>query len=71
MSIRLSEDEAWAVIDRGADRNLTTIRRDGMPITLPMWFVTIDRTICFSTPSGTKKVARLCHDPRGVPGGVG
>ena len=35
-----------------------------MPISLPMWFVVLDRTICISAPSGTKKLARLRHDPR-------
>jgi hypothetical protein len=35
-----------------------------MPISLPMWFVVLDRTICIGAPSGTKKLARLRHDPR-------
>lgn len=64
MSIRLSRDEAWEVLARAHTGILTTLRRDGMPITLPMWFVALDRTICFSAPSRTKKVARLRHDPR-------
>ena len=64
MSIRLSADEAWEVLAAAHTGILTTLRRDGMPITLPMWFVALDRTICFSAPSRTKKVARLRHDPR-------
>jgi PPOX class probable F420-dependent enzyme len=43
---------------------LTTLRADGSPITLPIWFVALDQTICFSTPSRTKKVARIRRDPR-------
>jgi PPOX class probable F420-dependent enzyme len=64
MSVRLTPDEAWAVIERAHTGILTTLRRDGMPITLPMWFVAIDRTVCFSTPSRSKKLARLRRDRR-------
>ena len=64
MSIRLSPDEAWDVLQDAHTGILTTLRRDGTPITLPMWFVALDRTICFSAPSRTKKVARLRRDPR-------
>ena len=76
LSVRLTPDEAWDVLERAHTGILTTLRRDGMPITLPMWFVVLDRTICISAPSGTKKVARLqprpaCVVPRGVGGAVG
>ena len=64
MSVRLTPDEAWAVLERAHTGILTTLRRDGMPISLPMWFVVLDRTICIGAPSGTKKLARLRHDPR-------
>ena len=43
---------------------LTTLKADGWPVTLPIWFVALDRTICFSAPSHTRKVARIRHDPR-------
>ena len=64
MSVRLTPDEAWDVLERAHTGILTTLRRDGMPISLPMWFVVLDRTICIGAPSGTKKLARLRHDPR-------
>lgn len=64
MSIRLTADEAWDVVERAHTGILTTLRRDGSPVTLPIWFVALDRTICFSAPSRTKKVARIRHDPR-------
>jgi PPOX class probable F420-dependent enzyme len=64
VSVRLDVDEAWSVLDRAHTGILTTLRRDGMPITLPMWFVVIGRTICFSAPSRTKKLSRLRKDPR-------
>jgi PPOX class probable F420-dependent enzyme len=64
MSVRLTPDEAWDVLDRAHTGILTTLRRDGMPISLPTWFAALDRTICLTAPSGTKKLARLRHDPR-------
>ena len=72
MSIRLSEDEAWAVIAAAHTGILTTLRADGSPVTLPMWFVADDRTVVFTTFEGTKKLARIRRDPpRLVPGRVG
>ncbi len=64
MSVRLSADEAWQTIEASHTGILTTLRADGSPITLPVWFVVMDRTICLSTPSRTKKIARVRHDPR-------
>ena len=65
MSIRLSEEEAWAVVAQSHTGILTTLRGDGSPITLPMWFAALDRSVCFSTPAGTKKVARITRNPHG------
>jgi general stress protein 26 len=65
VSIRLSPDEAWDVLARSHTGILTTLRADGSPVTLPIWFVALDRTICFVTPSRTKKVARIRRDGRG------
>jgi PPOX class probable F420-dependent enzyme len=62
--IRLTEDEAWAEIASAHTGILTTLRRDGMPIALPVWFVADDRTIAMRTPAGTKKITRVRHDPR-------
>src|SRR5262249_6282652 len=64
MGIRLSDDEAWAVIEGSHTGILTTLRADGSPITLPTWFVVLDRAIGLMTPAGTKKHARIAHDPR-------
>jgi PPOX class probable F420-dependent enzyme len=62
--IRLTEDEAWAEIASAHTGVLTTLRRDGMPIALPVWFVAEDRTLAMRTPAGTKKIARVRRDPR-------
>lgn len=64
MGVRLDSDEAWAVLEVAHTGIFTTLRRDGMPIALPVWFVALDRTICLAAPSRTKKIARLRHDAR-------
>ena len=64
MGVRLSEDEAWDVLTGSHTGILTTLRRNGTPVTLPVWFVVRDRTICFMTYEPTRKVARINHDPR-------
>ena len=64
MGIRLTEDEAWEAVESAHTGILTTLRRDGMPIALPVWFAVQDRAITLMTPSGTKKIARVRHDPR-------
>ncbi|BCO35170.1 pyridoxamine 5'-phosphate oxidase [Mycobacterium heckeshornense] len=62
--IRLTTEEAWDVVAGSHTGILTTLRRDGMPIALPVWFVVDDHTIALMTPAGTKKIARVRHDPR-------
>jgi PPOX class probable F420-dependent enzyme len=62
--IRLSADEAWEVLAGAPTGILTTLRRDGWPITLPVWFVVDERSIAIVAPAGTKKVARVRNDPR-------
>ena len=62
--IRLSVDEVWQTLDRVHTGVLTTLRRDGVPISLPVWFVALDRRIYVSGPAQTKKFVRIGHDPR-------
>ena len=64
MSVRLAPDEAWSVVEAAHTGILTTLRADGRPVALPVWFVVLDRTVCMSAPTRTKKVARIRHDPR-------
>ncbi len=64
MGIRLTSDEAWEAVGAAHTGILTTLRQDGMPIALPVWFVVDDRTVAMMTPAGTKKIARVRHDPR-------
>lgn len=43
---------------------LTTLRRDGRPVSLPLWFAVLDRRIYIRSLATGKKVARIRHDPR-------
>jgi nitroimidazol reductase NimA-like FMN-containing flavoprotein (pyridoxamine 5'-phosphate oxidase superfamily) len=64
MGVRLTEDEAWDVLEHSHTGILTTLKTDGWPVTLPVWFVVVDRTIGMMAPSRTKKVSRIRRDPR-------
>jgi nitroimidazol reductase NimA-like FMN-containing flavoprotein (pyridoxamine 5'-phosphate oxidase superfamily) len=64
MGVRLSGDEAWSVIAASHTGIFTSLRRDGVPIALPVWFVVLDRRVYVSGPATTKKLARVRHDPR-------
>jgi len=43
---------------------LTSVRSDGSPIALPLWFVVLDERIYVVTPENAKKVARVKRNPR-------
>jgi nitroimidazol reductase NimA-like FMN-containing flavoprotein (pyridoxamine 5'-phosphate oxidase superfamily) len=64
VSIRLSKDEAWEEFARAHTGILTSIKADGTPITVPMWFVALDERIYINAPARTKKIARLRGNPR-------
>ena len=64
MSVRLSHDEAWDYVSSAVTGVLTTLRRDGFPVALPVWFVVIDREIYLRTPTTSKKARRVEHDGR-------
>jgi general stress protein 26 len=64
MSVRLSTEEAWNFIEGSQKGIFTTLRKDGSPVALPVWFVVIERTICIGAPTRTKKITRVRNDPR-------
>jgi general stress protein 26 len=64
MGVRLSEDEAWQAITAAHTGVFTTLRADGTPVALPVWFAAINRAIYVGTPSRAKKVTRVRNDPR-------
>lgn len=43
---------------------LTTLRQDGSPVSLPMWFVMIDRDVHIRTRASARKVGRIARDGR-------
>jgi nitroimidazol reductase NimA-like FMN-containing flavoprotein (pyridoxamine 5'-phosphate oxidase superfamily) len=43
---------------------VTTLRRDGMPMSTPVWFVIYAGAVCFGTPSKSRKAARLRRDSK-------
>ncbi|MGD9793742.1 MAG: pyridoxamine 5'-phosphate oxidase family protein [Acidimicrobiia bacterium] len=61
-NIRLTAQEAWDAIASSRTGIFTTLRRDGMPVAMPVWFVAIDRRIYIATRG--KKLVRINHDPR-------
>jgi len=63
-SVRMDRDEAWRVLSDAHTGILTTLRRDGQPIALPVWFVALDRRIFVSGPRRTKKFSRVRADAR-------
>jgi nitroimidazol reductase NimA-like FMN-containing flavoprotein (pyridoxamine 5'-phosphate oxidase superfamily) len=64
VGIRLSRNEAWEELASAHTGIFTSMRADGTPITLPMWFVVLDERIYVSAPARTKKIARLRRNPR-------
>ncbi|WP_436794696.1 pyridoxamine 5'-phosphate oxidase family protein [Actinospongicola halichondriae] len=60
----MTDDEAWAFLESGHTAVLTTLRRDGWPVSLPLWYVVSDRTIHVATPGRSKKVLRIRNDDR-------
>jgi general stress protein 26 len=64
MSIRLTRDEAWEVLGSSHTGIFTSLKSDGVPITLPVWFVAFDERIYIDAVARTKKVARVRRDPR-------
>jgi PPOX class probable F420-dependent enzyme len=64
MGVRLNEDEAWERIAASHTGILTSLRADGWPVALPVWFAVEDRKIYVRTPPKAAKLKRLRRDPR-------
>ena len=50
--VRLSPDEVWSVIKGSHTGILATLRRDGVPIMLPIWFAAVVDEISDGCVSG-------------------
>ena len=44
--------------------SLTTLRRNGMAVATPVWFVTLDDRVCLYTGASTGKLKRIRANPR-------
>jgi nitroimidazol reductase NimA-like FMN-containing flavoprotein (pyridoxamine 5'-phosphate oxidase superfamily) len=64
VGVRLSDDEAWDVVARSHTGIFTSLRADGTPIALPVWFVVVDRRVYVSGPATAKKLVRVRRNPR-------
>jgi PPOX class probable F420-dependent enzyme len=64
INLRLTNEEAWEFIAASHTGIITTLRADGMPISLPVWFAVKGESVVFTTPSRAKKASRVRRDPR-------
>jgi hypothetical protein len=64
MNFRLTDEECWEFIAQAQTGIFTTLRRDGRPITLPVWHVAFGRRVYVRTPERTSKVVRIRRDAR-------
>jgi PPOX class probable F420-dependent enzyme len=64
MSVRMTREEAFDRLASTHTGIVTTLRRDGMPISTPVWFVVHEDAVYFGTPSMSKKAARLRRDSK-------
>jgi PPOX class probable F420-dependent enzyme len=64
VGVRLDEEEAWAFLDASHTGILGTLRADGSPAVVPMWFVTIGRAVYVRTLAGSAKAGHVRRDPR-------
>ena len=64
MSIRLDDTEVREFLTQGHTGIITSLRADGWPVSLPIWYVLLDDHVYVRTPSKSKKVIRLKKDDR-------
>lgn len=64
MGVRLRPDEVADHLDQALVGTLASLRADGHPVTLPMWFVILDGHVHIRTRSVAKKAGRMRRDPR-------
>ncbi len=58
----MTTDEIWGYVTDAHTGILTTLRRDGVPIAMPLWFACIEQHIYLQTRG--RKLERIRHDPR-------
>ncbi len=61
-TVRMTPDECWEMLETSVNGVFTTLRANGQPISLPVWYVVLDRKIYMVTRG--KKVVRVRNDQR-------
>ncbi len=64
MGTELDDSELWTFVAQAPTGMLTTLRRDGWPVTLPVWFAALDQAIYIPSFGALKKVGRIERDQR-------
>ncbi len=62
ITVRMTEEEIWRFVEDGHTGILTTLRKDGVPVALPIWYACINHIIYIRTRG--KKLMRIQNDPR-------
>ncbi|MGF1598875.1 MAG: pyridoxamine 5'-phosphate oxidase family protein [Acidimicrobiales bacterium] len=58
----MTEDEIWSFVRNGHTGIFTTLRRDGVPIAMPMWYCCLGRDVYMQTRG--RKLQRIRNEPR-------
>jgi PPOX class probable F420-dependent enzyme len=64
MGVTMSGDEIAGFISDHGTAVLTTLRADGRPVPLPVWYVALDGALYFQTPLRSRRVGNIERDPR-------
>ncbi|MET0887122.1 MAG: pyridoxamine 5'-phosphate oxidase family protein, partial [Mycetocola sp.] len=64
MGLALDDEEQAAFLERGHTGILTTLRLDGSPVSLPVWYLWRDGHVYIASPPGTAKIKRVRNDDR-------
>ncbi len=62
LTVRMSPEECWEMLENSVNGVFTTLRANGQPISLPVWYVVLDQRIYMVTRG--KKVVRVRNDQR-------
>jgi PPOX class probable F420-dependent enzyme len=64
VGVSMGDEEAWKMVMDAATGILTTLRKDGRPVALPVWFVVIEGVVYVRTAERSQKASRIRRDPR-------
>jgi Pyridoxamine 5'-phosphate oxidase len=62
--LSLEDAEVWQFLEESRVGVFSSLRRDGAPVSLPVWFVPLDHRIYLRGPARGKKFGRVRNDPR-------